>query len=451
MTLHRRSILGAGLIAGLGAAAASAGPRTPAPERVSPSAAAFDLIPDSGADQTAALQAAIELAAHRGETLVLPAGTFRISGVRLRKGTRISGAPRSTILMPSGGSDFITADDCDDVLLEGLVLDGTNGALGDGNEAALLRLSNCSSVTLRDLVVRNSLRNGIALAGCSGRITDCDIAAARDTGVRSLDARGLLISHSTIADCGANGIEVWRSSAGEDGTIVSSNRISRIAALKGGSGQYGNGVNVFRAGNVLVEGNRIADCAYSAVRGNAASNIQIIANNCSRSGEVALYAEFGFEGALIANNIVESAAAGISVTNFNEGGRLAVVHGNLVRNLHRREHEPDDKRGEGIFVEADTLVSGNTIENAPTAGIVIGWGRYMRDVSATGNVIRNARVGILVTSDTAAGASLIANNLISGASEGAIRAMDKGRAVGPDLAKAETRGTRVTIVGNAAV
>ena len=90
---------------------------------------------------------------------------------------------------------------------------------------------------------------------------------------------------------------------------------------------------MFRAGNVLVSGNRITDCAYSAIRGNAASNIQMIANSCARIGEVALYAEFGFEGALIANNLVDGAASGIAVTNFNEGGRLAVVQGNIIRNL----------------------------------------------------------------------------------------------------------------------
>ena len=66
----------------------------------------------------------------------------------------------------------------------------------------------------------------------------------------------------------------------------------------------------------------------------------MIANSCARLGEVALYAEFGFEGALIANNLVDTAATGISVTNFNDGGRLAVVQGNLVRNLFRREDEP---------------------------------------------------------------------------------------------------------------
>ena len=36
---------------------------------------------------------------------------------------------------------------------------------------------------------------------------------------------------------------------------------------------------------------------------------------------------------VIANNIVDGAALGVSVTNFDEGGRLAVVQGNLIRNL----------------------------------------------------------------------------------------------------------------------
>jgi uncharacterized secreted repeat protein (TIGR03808 family) len=230
--------------------------------------------------------------------------------------------------------------------------------------------------------------------------------------IRSIDATGLKIAHNDIADCGNNGIQVWRAELGEDGSIVTGNRIARIRADGGGTGENGNGVSVFRAGCVLVPGNRITDCAYTAVRGNAASDIQIIANNCARLGEVALYAEFGFEGALIANNLVATAATGISVTNFNDGGRLAVVQGNLARNLFRREHEPVDKRGHGITVEADTALSGNVIERAPSAGIVIGWGAYMREVVATSNLVRASRVGILVSSDKGAGACLLSKNMI---------------------------------------
>jgi uncharacterized secreted repeat protein (TIGR03808 family) len=271
-------------------------------------------------------------------------------------------------------------------------------------------------------------------------------------GIFCLDARGLEIVHNVVTDCANNGIQVWRSAPGEDGTLVASNRVERIAAKGGGSGQNGNGINVFRAGGVVVSGNRIADCAYSAVRANAAGNVQIVGNSCTRAGEVALYAEFGFEGALIANNLVDGAASGIAVTNFNDGGRLAVVSGNLVRNLFRREAEPVDKRGIGISVEADAAVTGNVIEGAPTAGIVAGWQRYLRDVSITGNLVRTAGVGILVSSDSDAGACLISHNMISGAADGAIRVMDgDGVPKGPDLVAAEPpMPGRLAISGNLA-
>jgi uncharacterized secreted repeat protein (TIGR03808 family) len=200
---------------------------------------------------------------------------------------------------------------------------------------------------------------------------------------------------------------------------------------------------------VLVTGNRISDCAYSAVRGNAASNMQVISNSCARLGEVAIYAEFGFEGAVISNNVIDTAATGISVTNFNEGGRLAIVQGNLIRNLFRREKEPDDKRGEGITLEADTLVSGNVIENAPTCGILVGWGPFMRDCMVTQNMLRSARTAIMISSDPASGKAMISGNMISGSKDGAIRMMSFGIAEGPDLAlQAPPSGSRVTVTSN---
>src|SRR5207245_9428410 len=134
-------------------------------------------------------------------------------------------------------------------------------------------------------------------------------------------------------------------------------------------GQYGNAINVFRSANVIVRGNRIRNCAFTAVRGNAASNIHIEGNSIANSREVALYAEFGFEGALIANNTVDGAATAVAVTNFNQGGRHAVVHGNLIRNLLPKRPsgtDPGDGAGIGIYVEADTAVAGNVVEDAPT-------------------------------------------------------------------------------------
>lgn len=470
MTVDRRSLLGAG--AGLGALVAaaqvaSAGPRADkaakldkvkpggkgelAKARASDAAAPVShpkLQPNSPADQSGALQAAIDHAASSGLALYLPGGRFRTGTMTLRTNSKLVGEHGLTVIEFTGDGGFLTASHAANVLLQDIGFDGALHGDAADEDAALLHLSDCTGVVISRVTIGRSAANGLTLERCAGRVEDCTVTAVAMTGIRSVDAAGLEILHNHVADCANNGIQVWRSVAGEDGTIVSGNRIERILSKAGGSGENGNGINVFRAGSVLVANNRISDCAYTAVRGNAASNIQIIANSCARLGEVALYAEFSFEGAVIANNVIDGAATGISVTNFNGGGRLAVVQGNLIRNLVRRELEPEDKRGEGITVEADTIVTGNVIEGAQTSGIKIGWGAYMRNCIVTQNLIRNARAGILITADPTAGSCLVTGNMIAGAKDGAIRAMDHGKLIGPDLMVEPSKSLRVNISGN---
>jgi uncharacterized secreted repeat protein (TIGR03808 family) len=453
MPLDRRSVLSAGLGAGLvSALPAQAGPRHEEVRTAGllpPAPAELGLEPGSAREQTSALQTAIDEAANRRQPLALPPGRYRAGALQLRPGTRLIGAAGTTTLEFVGGSAFLWGEKADDVLIADLALDGAYKRL---DATALVSLKSGKGVTLRGLDVARSAANGVMLEACAGSVSDCSLSGAMQAGLHCLDATGLDILHNSIVDCANNGIQVWRSGAGEDGSVVANNRIARIRADSGGTGENGNGINVFRAGGVLVTGNTIADCAYSAIRGNAASNVQMIANACTRLGEVALYAEFGFQGAVIANNLVDTAASGVSVTNFNDGGRLAVVQGNLIRNLFRRENEPEDKRGEGISVEADTLIASNVIEDAPTAGLVIGWGAYVREIVATGNLIRKARVGILVSADAASRGCLLSSNMISGATEGSIRTMDaSGRPTGPDLALGDTDGSRLSVVGNLAV
>ena len=460
MTLDRRTVIAASLgAASLGIGAATAANAAPDAKKGSALRDTFREIAheilagvqaNSAQDQTAALQAAIDSAAEKGVPVVLPSGTIRVGDLRLRAGTKLIGHARSTTLEFTGGHAFISGDKADGLVLRGLVLDGAYKTTLEDRGEGLLTLSRSRDIVIEDVEVRHSARIGVSLISCSGRISENKLHAILDAGIKSLDATGLSITGNAISDCGNNGILVWRSEIGEDGTIVSGNRVTRIRNASGGTGEYGNGINVFRAGSVLVQGNRVADCAFTAIRGNAASNIQIIANSCERLGEVAIYSEFEFQGAVIANNVIDTAATGISVTNFQEGGRLSVIQGNLIRNLFRREHEKEDKRGEGIGVEADAVVSGNTIENAPNVGIQIGWGPFMRDVAATGNVIRRARVGISVTSATDAGSCLIANNVISEAKDGAIRAMNHGAVLGPDLAREPQTAGRIIVTGNVA-
>jgi uncharacterized secreted repeat protein (TIGR03808 family) len=277
-------------------------------------------------------------------------------------------------------------------------------------------------------------------------VTGCVIDGAA-IAIHSTDATGLEITANTVENCADNGILVWRSRPGEDGTIVTANRIRRIGAASGGSGENGNAINLFRAGGVIVAHNRIEDCAYSAVRANSAANAEIVNNSCTRLGEVALYAEFAFEGAVIAGNLVDDAASGISITNFNEGGRLAVCSGNLVRNLRFRDHF--DRRGNGIGAEADTLITGNVVENAPGAGITLGWGAYLRNVLATGNIVRKCGVGIGVSVAPGAGPAVITGNLIADPEGAAIQGFEREKAVGGDLlAGAPDVWRHLTISGN---
>src|SRR5690606_37354479 len=158
----------------------------------------------------------------------------------------------------------------------------------------------------------------------------------------------------------------------------------------------GNGINVFRAAGVVISGNRIADCAFSAIRSNTGSNVLIDGNSCLRSGEVGIYSEFAFQGAVISSNLVDGATTGISIANFLEGGRLAVCSGNLIRNLSAVGPYPPQISGFGIGIaaEADTTVTGNVIEGAPRFGLLLGWGPYLRDVIAMQNVIRDSGTGI---------------------------------------------------------
>ncbi len=211
-------------------------------------------------------------------------------------------------------------------------------------------------VRIADCEIIGSGGNGIWLEQVSGDISGNIFTKIATTAVVSFDALGLIVSRNTITDTNDNGIEILRTAIGDDGTLVLDNRIEDIKAGPGGSGQYGNAINAFRAGNVIVRGNRIRNCDYSAVRGNSASNIQITGNSVSNVREVALYSEFAFEGAVIANNTVDGAAVGVSVCNFNEGGRIAVVQGNIIRNLLPKRPigtAPDDDAGIGIYVEAD--------------------------------------------------------------------------------------------------
>jgi uncharacterized secreted repeat protein (TIGR03808 family) len=406
--------------------------------------------PRGGESSQRNLERLIADAARQNLPVYLPLGDYAVSGLDLPEGARLIGIAGASRLVHSGGEFMLRADGARRIELRNLVLDGADRAL-PGEMPALVRLRGAAELTVENCDVVNSRGTGLSLESCGGRIERCRISQAGEYGLYAVQSANLSIIGNTVTDCGNGGILVHRWEKGKDGTIVSGNRLARIGSTNGGTGQYGNAINLFRAHDVIVSGNHISDAAFSAIRANGASNVLISDNHCTGSGETAIYAEFAFDGAMIAGNIVDGAANGISVVNFNEGGRLASVANNVVRNLRTTGPYVMDGAifGVGISVEADTAVSGNVVENAPYCGLALGFGPYLRNVVATGNIVRQAGTGCAVSVVEDAGSAVIANNIFQSVARGAIVGYRWNEAVTDDLAKGGAEGfPHLTIEGN---
>ncbi|MDX3805448.1 TIGR03808 family TAT-translocated repetitive protein [Bosea thiooxidans] len=454
MTLSRRFVLTAGL---LGAASlrlpAQAQPRASTPQplgQLGLDATQFGLRPGANEDQSQRLQAALGEAAKRSAPLLLPPGRYRLGKVTLPDGARIIGVPGATRLVTADGGPILIARNLTRASLSGLALDGLD--IPSPQRSALLEADTVGDIAISELAFANAGSVGLTLNRCGGRITASSFRKMRDAALFSLDSRGLTVEQNEVEDCGNNGIQIWRSEAGDDGSIVRGNRLARIRADAGGDGPNGNGISVYRAGGVIIQGNQLRDCAMTFIRNNSGSGVQILGNQGRRCGEVGLYSEFAFEGAIMANNLIEDCAAGASITNLDYGGRLAVFASNIIRNA-RRAVAPNGKSpigGFGIHVEAEAAVTGNVIENASEIGISLGWSWGMRNLAATGNIVRKAGIGVSVSLVPKERNALIANNVIAEARNGAVVGTEYGKPVTGDLTKApDARAAGVRVENNA--
>lgn len=426
----------------LGAIALPAGGRADAPHfqladlRGSIPAADPGPAPAHGDDRSRAIQDALDAAIAEGKPLFLPPGRYDVSSLVMPSRARIVGVPGETILVYGGGGWLLQAYGAQQIGLDGLVFDGANRALGEGIPG-LLHFAGCEGLSVERCAVAGSAGHGIALEGVTGRVSGNRISGAREAGLWSVNAAGLEVSDNMVADCGAGGLLIQRWESGEDGTVVSRNRIERIGSL---AGIRGDGIGIHQADGVMASDNRITDCAASAIRVEGAG-VQISGNQCRRSGGTAIRVGRKSAGALIAGNLVDGALNGIASLADDPGGRPAAISGNVVVNLTDAAPTIDGGRfatGVGLIAAGDAAITGNVVEGAPGAGMLLGSGAQLGNVVATGNMIRGAGVGIAVTVEVGTGTALIANNVIAGAKDGAIRGVRGGRLTTPELAGATT-------------
>ena len=406
------------------------------------------LHPGAPDDQSAAFARALAQAESEAKVLFLPPGRYGVAAIDLPRQTRIAGVPGQSVLVFRGGPFMLRARNAATLRFSGVSLDGKRLPL---EARALLDADGAGDAVIDDCDFFSSAAAGLALRAVAGRVENSRVQKCRTAGIDIDMARGMAVTGNAVGDCGDTGILVERDAKGADDTIVSGNRVRDIRADSGGSGQNGNGINLDKAANVIVTGNRVENCAFSAFRAFSSDAVQVANNVFSNSGEVALYVEFAFEGAVVANNLIDGGREGIVFANFLEhGGRLATCSGNVVRRIAGGPAYPGGapRMGAGIAAEADVAIAGNVVEDA-WRGLQLGWGPHLRDVTATGNVIRRTRVGIAVSVVEGGGPALISQNLITGATEAAILGMRWDEAATGDLAKDASEAPEwISVAGN---
>jgi uncharacterized secreted repeat protein (TIGR03808 family) len=400
----------------------------------------------SPVDATARLQRAIDAAQRDGGLVTLPPRATHVSNLRIAGPVRLVGAGASSRLAGPGSGPLLTIEKAERVSIENIAFAGEDRTLA--GEAGLIEARDVGELRLADCRIERAAGYGLKAERCGGRIADCRFTDVAQGAIFSLDGAALSIVGNRIARCGANGVMVWRSTPGDDGAIIEGNHIAEVRADPGGDGPYGNAINVFRAGGVNCVSNIIRSAAFSAIRYNASSDAVISANNCFDIGETAIYVEFGFEGAVVSSNLVDGASTGVSITNFDRGGRLAAVTGNVVRNVVRPLPQGGAAFGIGIDVEADTIVSGNAVDNAAFAALKLGYGIGLRDVTAADNVLRDCGYGVAVSVAPGAGGATIRGNRIAGVRHGAIVGLAWDKLAVADLIAEAARFPLLSISGN---
>ncbi len=318
--LSRRAVLGAGVSAGLVATRPTRAQDLFGGMRGALDAAGEGLSPGAPVDQSELFARALDKAELNAQPLFLPPGRYEIGGIRLPRYTHLLGVPGQTRLVCGGGVYRLRADGAATLRMEGLVLDGLGLPL-DPYVRALLQVDGVDEVALDDCEVLGSEAGAIVLRDCAGRAERLRLHGARTVGLYVEQSRGMEVTGNSVFDCGDTGILVQRDEEGSDDTVVSGNRVSRIRADSGGTGQYGNGINVSKANGVIVAGNRVDDCGFSAIRFFSSDNVQATDNILTRSGEMALYVEFASEGAIVpATSSTAAMAASLSPISWNMAG-----------------------------------------------------------------------------------------------------------------------------------
>ena len=144
--------------------------------------------------------------------------------------------PGRTTLVSASEKPVLILDNASNVTLSGLAFESSSSAASPDGRSSLLDAGRSADLLIENCEFANGQSTGLSLIECSGRIVGNRVRSIAGTGLFCLDSKGLEITGNHVRDIGNNGIQVWTSDEREDGTIVTGNRVERIAAKDGGNG-----------------------------------------------------------------------------------------------------------------------------------------------------------------------------------------------------------------------
>ena len=260
MSVDRRHfLLAGGAVAGGGFVSAAHAAAAVGPAR---SVLDFGVDPNSKADQTAALQKAIDELSAVGQPIILPAGTYRAGKLALPLICSIIGVPGHTSLHLDE-ADTGPRDAAGTFNLFGVDFAPRASKTASAQltiRGARVRISNCA--------FQGTGGTAVMLEGCSGNVEAVSVSGYSDSGV-ALTSSSLTISGCRFRSCGT-GVKA----ASSESCIVSQNQFDQCGTAIGADGVgivSGNivrdaknfGLKLGRAdgkGRIVAQGNLLENC-----------------------------------------------------------------------------------------------------------------------------------------------------------------------------------------------
>jgi uncharacterized secreted repeat protein (TIGR03808 family) len=384
------------------------------------------VVADGVTDNTSGLTSAVAAAMSAGKELVLPPGTIVTGPISITPTAALkirgSGMGRTIIRLASSASPGhllrIASGTSHRVMVTDLTLDGNNVAMSSDVLTSILKLDsrNNGATVVQRVEVKNATQSGIVAYNSAIELSQSWIHDCVLEGVTPHANYPTEILNNLIENCTRNGIRIGSSASTTkyDGvlTVVEGNRIRNITDAFAGTGQYGNGILIYRVGNVIVRGNTILNVAWAFIRGNRADNL-VVANNSgtTNSNQQGIFIEFNSSYATITGNKITS-VDGISVANVDSGAFESAVVGNTVKITGV------DGTSRGIWCETG-VVANNVIDGGGTCryGVSqIGGGTSGRSqLTVAGNRISGCKyaIGIPTTNTHADSFTEVSGNKVT--------------------------------------